>query len=522
MCLSFLIAQSVSKDMATRVALQYMKNDICNAAPSDYALLTKGSFIDTTYTHLFSLSGKAPLYLVQMPEGWVLVSSEYVKTPILASAPTGQFPDTTDMPDGMKWLLSYYEDAIQYTRDNISVNIDSIKYIWEHRYDSAFEHIRDVSSLPASYEIDSIRSFKWNQSGNNGAPPYDCEKVYNKFCPTWYNADSICNRTFVGCVAVAMGLIMRHHRWPYSAVIPDTIDTTGVPSSSKHIMMYSWNNMPTAINNSTDVDKVNEIAELLRDCGYSCRMEYGPDGSAAYLEEAKDALNSVFHYKNATYHRRNSYVGNWVDKLKTEIAADRPVLYGGNNNRGLQAHAFVLYGYTSENKFIIHFGWGENDANDGYYSLDSIMPNNHIYNYNQDAVWGIEPDYPNCGTTYNLQQSDVNVNNFEIYRGGAVSASNITINNNRSGVIFSGESVALGSGFKIEAGSHVVIDVKDMHCDERVAETEIQEEEYNSRHAPQWTESYQITSTANKILRDGHIYIFRDGKVYSIIGLCVR
>ena len=47
-CLYSLMAQSVSKEFATRLALQYMQQDVCDAAPIDYTILTKNNRIDTT------------------------------------------------------------------------------------------------------------------------------------------------------------------------------------------------------------------------------------------------------------------------------------------------------------------------------------------------------------------------------------------------------------------------------------------------------------------------------------------
>lgn len=521
-CLLSLYAQSVSKELATHMALQYMRNDICNVSPSNYNdLLTRTNNIDTSRTSMFSPTGKAPLYVVQMPEGWVLVASEFVPIPILASAPIGQFPNITDMPDGMKWLLSYYEDAIQYTRDSLDVRTDSIQYLWEHMYDSFYMSNRNASSLPSSYEIDSIRSFLWNQNGNNSSVNTStCNKVYDKFCPTWYTPTH-CNHTYVGCTAVAMGLVMRYYKWPYSALIPNSIDSTAQISEDKHLVVYNWNKMPRYIYDSTDESIADEIAGFLRDCGYAAKMKYRANGSGASFEHAEDAMEDNFHYANMQYKIRRWYVGNWINKLKTEIAADRPVIYAGYNTSG--GHTFVLCGYTPENKFKINWGWADATLNMGAYSLDSLTPPGHNYNYDHEAIWGFTPDYPSCGSSYTLSQSNVNTNNFEIYKGGAITASNITINNNRSGVIFSGESVTLTSGVTIEAGSRVIIDVKDMHCDDDRSIISTNDEESGAHNAPRKREpSIGEDSHATKIIRDGQLLIEHDGILYNAQGQRVR
>ncbi len=516
--INLLIAQTVSKELATRMAFQYMRNDICNVAPFDYNdLLTRNNRIDTSRTSMFSPTGKASLYVVQMSDGWVLVASEFVPTPILASTPNGQFPNYTDMPDGLKWLLSYYEDAMQYTRDSLHVRIDSIQYSWEHMYDSTYLSNRNMSSLPSSYEIPSVRSFLWNQNVNNSSGYPDCNKVYNKFCPDWYMPS--CYHTYVGCTAVAMGIVMRYYRWPYSAFIPNTIDSLGNISQEKHLVAYNWNMMPSSIYNSTDVAIVNEIAGFLRDCGYAAKMKYKIDGSSAGFSDAENAMENNFHYVNMQHKTRRWYIGNWVNKLKTEIAADRPVIYAGYGSGG---HAFVLCGYTLDNKFKINWGWANDTLNMGAYSLDSLTPNGHNYNDDQEAIWGIVPKYPTCSSTYNLAQNDVNTD-FEIYKGGAITATNVIINNNVSGAIISGESVILNSGFKIETGSHVVIDVKDMHCDEdRGDALEPIEDAPEIHYTPHKESAIDESPSATKHLRNGQVFIERNGKTYTATGAEIR
>lgn len=522
-CLLNLSAQSVSKELATQMALQYMRNDVCNVAPSNYNdLLTRNNRIDISRTSTFSLNGKAPLYVVQMQEGWVLVASEFVSTPILASAPNGQFPNYTDMPDGLKWLLSYYENAMQYTRDSLSVRSDSVRFIWEHLYESIDWDNRNASSVPASYEIDSIRSFLWNQNGNNSSANTSfCDKVYDKFCPTWYTPTH-CNHTYVGCTAVAMGIVMRYYKWPYSAFIPNTIDSTAQISVDKHLVSYNWDKMPGSIYNSTDETIADEIAGFLRDCGYAAKMKYRANGSGASFDNAEDALENNFHYSDISYKTKRYYLGDWINKLKTEIASDRPVIYAGYGTRGHVGHAFVLYGYTPSNKFKINWGWADTALNNGAYSLDSLTPPGHNYNDDQEAIWGIVPKYPTCGSTYNLAQSDVNTD-FEIYNGGAITASNVTINNGISGVIISGESVILGNGFKIEAGSHVIVDVKDMHCNEERNEV-AENEEYNSmiRDKRLKKDMCVPSLSVSKILRNNKIFILRGDTTYTLTGQKVK
>ena len=456
-------AQSVSKEIATKVAIQYMENHISDEAPVNYAMLSKDKGINTAYTHIMSITGRAPLYLIQLSEGWILVASEYIETPVLASANFGQFPSVEEMPDGMKWLISYYEEGMQYIRDSV-LERSEIRRTWDPIYESANSPNNRATNLPESYEIPNISSIRWNQSGNNSGYWPDCNKVYDKYCPTWYTP-TFCNHTYAGCTAIAMSVVMRYFQWPYSAIIPDEIDSSAHISGTKHLETYSWEKMPYAIYNNTDEENANEIAGFLRDCGYASKMKYGRDGSGTSLDNAKNALLNNFHYAGIGCYSRWWFIGNWINKLKSEIAANRPVIYAGYNENG--GHAFVLYGYTASNKFKINWGWG-GSYNGGEFTLDSIKPYplHPGYPNSQEALWNITPKYPNCGS-YMVSSSDVNQTNFEIYRGGNITLQNVTMPSGKSGVIYSGEGVRLTSGAHIAYGANVRIGIKNMHCDNR-------------------------------------------------------
>lgn len=516
--LQWVAAQSVSKEIATKAAMQYMENSISNEAPTNYSILSGSKGIDTTYTRTLSITGLAPLYLIQLPDGWILVASEYIETPVLASARSGQFPNPDEMPDGMKWLISYYEEGMQYVRDSLPER-PHIRRMWETVYANADYNNRD-SYLPESYEIPNIRYIHWNQSKNNDASfELNCNKVYNKFCPTWYSKS--CGHTLVGCTAVAIGIVMRYYQWPYSSQIPDTIYLNGNNSGAKHLVTYNWEKMPYKIYNSTEDESVNEIAFFLRDCGYASKMKYDQNGSGASLQNARLALLNNFHYEGVGYQSRWWFIGNWINKLKTEIAANRPVVYGGYNESG--GHAFVLYGYTASNKFNINWGWG-GAYNNGEFSFDSIQPypTHPGYFRDHEVLWNITPKYPDC-TPYIVSQSDVNPSNFEIYQGGDITLQNISISNNKSGIIYSGENIRLKNGMHIASGADVHIGIKNMYCEDNRNDISAQDEDNTSHNVPQKKEiCFNKDSNIVKILRDGTIYIIRNEKIYTIQGQMVK
>lgn len=437
---AFSFAQSVSKEKATRVALSYV-----GVASSKFTPL------DTTHTYTLSIMNQAPLYVVQMNEGWVLVSSEKALPPILAFSPTGHFPDTLDMPDGMKWLLTCYGRAMRYAKDSLSSSIVDDKW---------FEHITsyDNSGIPQRgtplESLFRLKTVAWGQSKNNSG---SCIKPYNKFCPTWYATD--CGHTCAGCDAVALAQVLWFYQWPHSAAIPNSISGAGEPSEQKHIEYYDWSLMPAALTSITDINEVNSVAGLLRDCGFASNMIYDIDGSYTQLQYVESALENTFHYKNVTRKVRKNYIGNWINKLKSELDAGRPIIYAGSGDDG--GHGFILYGYTSDNKFRINWGWRGYEE-DAVFSLDSMHTIYGDFNDNQEALLGIEPNYPTCND-FNLTSLDIISSPFEYFKGGDIYVQNKTISG-KTGVIYSGEAVHLLPTCTISAGSNIHIAVRDMHC----------------------------------------------------------
>lgn len=448
------IAQTVSKELATSTAIQYVKYSGCESVPISLDTMGENrSETDTTITRTISLFGKAYLYLVEPEDGWVLVSSELAANPILASAPTGRFPNYEDMPDGMKWLLSYYEDVHQYIRDSIP------NYQVNERWSMSGLNNSRLNNRNSNI-LSRMAQVHWNQNDNNSGYAYDCTKTYNKFCPLGVYPLDHCGYTFVGCDAVAIGQVMWFHQWPYSALIPNAPNSI---QGSKHVVEYYWNGIPTDIYNSSSITTVDAVASFLRDCGYANDTQYGDNGSFSNLDNDSYALRTFFHYNNGIEKKKRSSTSNWISKLKNEIDAGRPIIYRGQGPSG--GHAFVLYGYDYDDKFYVNWGWGGGSINNISYSLDILEPESgYSFNEKQYALFYVEPEYPDC-ETYCLTNNDISDISFEVYNGGPITIQNKTISANQSGVIYSGHSITITSSFAIELGANVYLAIKDMHCD---------------------------------------------------------
>ncbi|MBO7454861.1 MAG: thiol protease/hemagglutinin PrtT [Paludibacteraceae bacterium] len=517
-------AQSVSKVLATRTAMQYAKYSGCETAPAvlKHANVSRLSVPDTTITRSISPTGKAQLYLVEPEDGWVLVSSELATTPILASSATGRFPSEENMPDGMKWLLAYYEDVIQYARDSIPEKRTNDK--WSSYTPSLLKQNHPRTSNPLS----RMAQVLWKQRYNS-APGITshCDKTYNKFCPIGVHPADHCGHQPVGCDAVALGQLMWYYQWPHSALIPNAPNSIGGP---KHLVEYDWNAIPAGIYDYSDTTDVNSVASFLRDCGYANNTIYGDSSSSSNLAYNLYALIMTFHYKSGIQLLYRKKTSNWIGKLKDEIDAGRPVIYRGEGYQG--GHAFILYGYDADDKFYVNWGYGGDVSNSVSYSLNalSLILYGQVVSFNDEqiALFNVEPDYHGC-ETYSLASTDIVLNKFEVYNGGPIIAQDKTIHSHKTGVLYSGQSITLLPPFTIEYGANVHLAIRDINCDlsqqnapRKLYATPLNGEVTNDDALSLRKETFTLSpNPVNAILHIQTTEELAQVKIYNLNGQCV-
>lgn len=135
------------------------------------------------------------------------------------------------------------------------------------------------------------------------------------------------------------------------------------------------------------------VALLMRDCGCSVDMNYGPSSSGTYSNLVSNALISNFDYSaDAEYIERGS-VSDWDAMLTTELDAKRPVFYSAADDNGGGGHAFVCDGYQILSDVLyFHFNFGWSGNGDGYFRTTAINTLSQKFNSSQGVVKGIHPN----------------------------------------------------------------------------------------------------------------------------------
>ena len=358
-------ANPVDMNTAREVALKFV-----NANTKTHLRGAEELQLVTTY----SISrGDAAFHIFNTPNGFVIVSADDCATPILGYSDEGRPFDPDNVPVQLQDYLQGFVEQIEYGIENHIVADENTVRQWE--LVQAMGRLNDNRDGEA---VEPLLTTQWNQ-----------DWPFNDKCPVDIDGD----RCLVGCVAVALGQIMKYHNWPYKGNgyvhytlqnIPDTIsavfDTT----------YYDWEGMPDGWTTSG----YESMAQLLADVGKSLFMEYSASSSGAF--EDIQTLADVFNYDYFSMQeikRDHMDDSTWTALIKNEMDNNRPVYYSGYSDPDptvATGHGFVCDGYDENGMYHFNFGWGGNC--DGYFMLSHIYSPFFVnFNYYQSALIGIQP-----------------------------------------------------------------------------------------------------------------------------------
>jgi hypothetical protein len=344
-----------------------------------YRVISKsGSMVKSaapsTYFYVFNADSR----------GFVIVAADDDVTPILGYSDEINF-DPAHIPENVaKWLEGYKSEIRRVIENHIPAT-QEITAAWQKLKSGA-----GYSTQASATSVTPLLQTKWNQS------PY-----YNDMCPVDAASGE---RTVTGCVATAMAQIMKFWNYPAagSGFHSYNSEQFGTLSANFGSTTYDWASMPNELAGANQA-----VATLMYHVGVSVDMNYGPGstgGSSAFVISAQSpvtncseyALKTYFGYKNTLQGIQRAYytTTDWMNMLKTEFNASRPVLYAGFGGGG--GHCFVADGY--DNNDYVHFNWGWGGAYDGYFEINALNPDGlgigggtGSYNNGQQVIIGIEP-----------------------------------------------------------------------------------------------------------------------------------
>ena len=352
-----LLAQQVTKEGALAKANQFM-SQLTVAANNRAPRTAPELALASTNTEFYVFNDKTN-------GGYVVVSGEERMPDVLMYSYNGSY-DEANVPCNMRTMLESYAKRVQFLQQHPE----------------------------AQTAKRSARATKANIANLLGNCWYNQGDPYNRQCP---NSGGRC---LTGCVATAMAQIMYKYKWPEKTTqrIPEyTSETLKIYVPSIPEATIDWANMLPAYNygDSYNPTQANAVANLMKLCGSSVEMDYGPTESAASTWLAGESMKKYFGYDDML---DELYSGNftteaWDQLIYDELAAGRPVLYSGQSVNG--GHAFVLDGYK-DGYFHVNWGWGGLEA---YVTMDG-KGDWQGFTQDQFAEVNIRPDDGTQATRY--------------------------------------------------------------------------------------------------------------------------
>ena len=388
MTVPFASAKQIGPQQALEIARQFSTTDTklksMSASPAQmkvvYTAKPEGSPADSDDNGL--------LYVVSSGDnaGYVMVAGDdVVINPVLGYSTGGEF-DYGTAPDNLKWWIGEYARMIEY----------------------AAEHGMAVAAAPKfDTSLDPLIKTHWNQ-----------DYPYNNLCP-WLSEDM---QGYTGCVATAMAQVMKYHEWPERGTGSHTYTDPNCGqtlSANFGETTYRWDLMPNDYDGSWTDEQIEAVATLMAHCGVAVDMQYMPDGSGAYSSDVPGALVNYFGYAKDIIRRDRDYYtqSEWIEMMKAELDAARPVYYHGQSTGG--GHAFVIDGYNTDGYFHVNWGWGS--QSDDYYQLATLDP------YSGQGIGGTTAGYAySQGAIFNMHRPtgnetetpDFRMRSLYLYGGG--------------------------------------------------------------------------------------------------------
>lgn len=287
-------------------------------------------------------TNNAPYYAFNLEQGYVIVSGDDEMTELVGYAENGFF-DAENVPPQMQlWLDGYAE----YVATVQSGKAKARKIL--------------LSDSP-SVVVEPLVTTKWNQD----AP-------FNNFAPEYTDDNNNTQRCATGCAATAMAQIMKFHNWPEQGVGHYSYEhqSFGTISSNFSEHVYDWTNMIDRYNNGEYSNvQADAVALLMKDCGVSLNMNYGPV-SGASIYSYTPAFKNYFRYSSRTVNRSGCETAEFTKIIADELQEGRPIIYCGTGEDG--GHAFVVDGYDTN--YFLHVNWGWGGYSDGYFDMNYMDP----------------------------------------------------------------------------------------------------------------------------------------------------
>lgn len=343
-----------------------------------------------------------PLYYVIYldPEGFIIVAADDLIEPIIGFAPTGRFDPSSSNPLGALVSNDIPGRLARVAGVKAALARGPIleaKTKWDRLY--SFDQLALAQPLGlttvSDIRVAPLIQTKWDQTTAGG------NACYNYYTPPYAEGTAV--NYPCGCVATAMGQLMRYYQFPVNGVGTAVFNIMIKGSSSTRSLRggegsggaYIWSDMvldPAA--GVTDPQR-HAIGALCADAGVAVNMDYGDDaygGSGTDTLKAKDAFVNTFGYANARKgYSSGSTIGPGLNGMTNpNLDSGCPVLLGITD--GSNGHAVVCDGYGYNlNTLYHHLNLGWSGSYTAWYNLPAIDAGGYSFNSVYKCIYNVWP-----------------------------------------------------------------------------------------------------------------------------------
>lgn len=337
-----------TSEEALEIARAFFTQQVQTRSTSEVELVAVANDFLQSATTRGTSEGNAFYVFNRGTDAYVIVSGDDRMKSVLAYSDKGAF-NTTHLPDNLLMWMELCNAVYQEAQMGVEPKVEPKLMT---------RSVTLAEEVLPMLKTENGEDILWDQS----AP-------YNLLCPKVSGRNSV-----TGCVATAMAQIMRYWREPAKGIGSHNYVMNGQTVSFDFSKAtFDWDKMRGIYSNvSYTQEEAAAVAELMFACGVAVDMSYSPNGSGAYSQIVPQAMIDYFGFnENMNYLERENYTSEeWIQLLKSELNAGRPVYYSGQSVE--VGHAFVFDGYDKQG--LYHVNWGWSGMNNGYYEIISLDP----------------------------------------------------------------------------------------------------------------------------------------------------
>jgi hypothetical protein len=375
-CFGSLMAGPIDQQKAQKLGAKFLSTTSISQKNTDIQL------------HLVSVAANRSgtdyyVFNVSNGEGFVIVAADDRVKPILAYSTTGHF-DPNDVAEGFQFTLDVFRKEIQYVREhNLNATPDIV---------AEWKSVSEMGSLNRGHQtravVEPLCQTLWNQN-----------YPWNSQCPACFDTLGNGGHVFAGCVATAMGQVMKFWDWPNQGTGSHTYNPQGFAQQTANFgeTEYHFEMMPLVLDSTNNEEDWFYVAQFLHHLGISVDMQYSGEGSGAYSEDVPPALRNYFRYTCDNHITNYNFIPGmgysneeWANMLKAGgLDEGLPLYYSGSDDNFQGGHAFVCDGYDENDYF--HFNWGWSGRDNAWCPIGALNTTKYAFNLVNDFIGHIIP-----------------------------------------------------------------------------------------------------------------------------------